>query len=314
MFNKGYFEKLKQHLGITENLDLSEYGVKAGLSKIVKDAAHEMLPAVSERLHCKSDNLTHRLTSVGMIEHPEVNGFVKTADNWRTFEIFLNVGLMMFFHKISKMFASRIGVMGQDMNPSEHPSIPYEEMVRVAKKLMESFWSNNLLNTVGFYSIQLSLNQNIFAGILLHFAEKFVVAHELGHVTINLSPQYPSEYEYALTLLNDIHIEAFQRDVEQWAEEIASDLIGLQLTVSTENDDIQRMKALLGAEFVFIVQNMLEQYFEKKFRENPPIGTHPPSKLRLALIRKAVGQSNPEGVFQVGKALESMADDIISKI
>jgi len=301
------------------NYDLSFQGFKHAMNKIIEDAAKQLSPHAVKRIGMKPSTFYECLTKVGMIEKPDVNGFVKTTDNWKTYQIYVNLGLMMFFHKIIKIFASRVGVMSNNGGIEKNPEIPFDETVACAKKILVAFWNNTLYTTTGFNLMQLSDFQIEFVGTTLNYAEKFVVAHEFGHVIINTASTKPTEIAFIEDALKKILYDKMKLNnldnlVSVWVQEIASDIIGLELCLECGEDDWDRVGIYSAVQFFFIAQNMLETFYEKTFNSPRSTGSHPPCKLRLEFIRLIVNRDNPTSVSQIGNALEEISNRILESI
>lgn len=318
--DSAYFRSLLNRFKkeIPSDFDASPLAAKRGLNKIIVDAAKQLSPHAAKMVGANSTTFYKHLKKVGMFERPAVNGYVKTNDNWKTYQIYVNEGLMMFCHKFVKLFASRVVAMS-DGKPKEHAEIPVSRTVACAKQLLAAFWSKTIYNTVGFNLMQLSDFQVKFAGITLHHAETFVVAHEFGHIIINTSSSKPPQLAFAEDALKTIlSRQSEQNDLDSlvsaWGQEIASDLIGLGLCLQCGGDDWDRIRIYSGVEFLLIAQHMLETFYKKKFNRQPPTGDHPPSKLRLEFIRSVVNRDNPASVAQIGNALEELSNNILESI
>ena len=312
-----YFRRLLKRFKkeLPPSFDLSAPATKHRMNKIIVDVAKQLSPHAAKRIGANSTTFHNRLTKVAMIEEPAVNGFVKTTDNWKTYQIYVNEGLMMFCYKIAKLFASRVAVMSDD----GEPEIPFGKTAACAKKLLAAFWSNTLYNTVGFNLMQLSNPQVMFASFIVHYAETFVVAHEFGHIVINTSSSNPLQLAFVEDALKAVlsgQVEHNDLDslVSAWGQEIASDIIGLGLCLQCGDDAWDRLRIYSGVQFLFIAQNMLETFYEKTFNRPPPTGDHPPSKLRLQFIRSIVNKDSPASVAQIGNALEEMSNTILEAI
>lgn len=321
--NDSYLERLKKRFqkDIPDGFDFSEANTTAALHQIIVDLGKQLIPYTATKVRMEPDVLKNCILNVSMIMDPEVNGFARSSDNWKTFEIGINIGLMIFLHKMIKVFASRIGVMGDEGHPVENPEIPFENTISVAKRLMKAYWDQNLLSTMGFQVMQLSEEQMNISSHLLHHAECFVVAHEFGHIVINLHQAEVKELNIGIEVvrgilegISDLSETSKHQLTRQWGQEIGADLIGLQLVLELGKTDHDKILIYSAAELVFILQNMLETFYEKNIGENLPLGSHPPSQMRLAVLRSIVGKSNPPQVLQLGEAFAEMAEMIVSKI
>src|SRR6185369_15354755 len=87
-----------------------------------------------------------------------------------------------------------------------------------------------------------------FCSQLSNQAELFVLAHEFGHVIINLYQGEVDELKQGKAFIKEVFstvrgINETEKEVvsNQWAEEIGADIIALQLCLSPENSSMGRM-------------------------------------------------------------------------
>lgn len=317
------FELFRQRFGnkIPHDFDPSDEGVRTLLNKSVVDTAKDFLPHVAAALGIQKDALEKRLLGVGVKELLEVNGRTHTSDGWRTFEIDINLGLMLFTHEMVKLFASRVGVMGDDERPVETPEIPFESTVSIAKRLMKAFWHGTFLEEQGFELIELSDTQVLISSGLLHDAECFVVGHEFGHIVIHISPRKVSELDLGITTVRSILVDVPELSeieknqlAQKWGEEIAADIIGLQLSLVRKNDLTGKIVAYSAAQLVFIMQNMLETFYEKTAQKSPPLGDHPPAQFRFNCLRSILSAVYPPEALEFGDSFKQLADALLSEV
>lgn len=314
------FELLRQRFGdkIPHDFDPSEEGVKTQLNNGLEDMAKEMLPHVALGLGIKQDALEKRLLGLGVKEIPEVNGRTHTSDDWKTFGIDINLGLMLFTHEMVKLFATRLGVMDDDGNPVETPAIPFENSASTTKRLMKAFWDGNLVEEQGFELMELSETQVLISSGLLRDAECFVVGHEFGHIVIHTSPRKVSELELGMTTVRKALASAPELSettknllAQEWGEEIAADLIGLQLSLVRKDNLSGKILGYSAAQLVFIMQSMLETFYEKTRQESPPIGSHPPAQFRFNCLRSILNATYPPQALELGDSFKQLADALL---
>ena len=95
-----HLEAIKQRFpeGLPSGFNPSVEEVWNLLCEGVIEKAKALMPHVAARTGVDAAVLQERLTGVRVIEVPEVNCGVYSQDGWRTFQIGINLGLMMFPH------------------------------------------------------------------------------------------------------------------------------------------------------------------------------------------------------------------------
>jgi len=74
------------------------------LSRYVEKISREFAQHAARSCGLPSNGFDHRIKQSYIIMDPEVNGFVTSSDDWETFEMGINYGLMSFVHKTVKIF------------------------------------------------------------------------------------------------------------------------------------------------------------------------------------------------------------------
>ncbi len=302
----GSMKSLAERFGVKLPNSTPEAGLQAALAAMESELRPHLLK------HCGASETTYtrgfRGIDVRFTDDP--NGFVSTGDGWKSFRITINSGLMLFLHQMSKLVSSVVGVM-DDHGIKETTKIPFSKTVDAARSLMEAFWTQQLRPGLSFWMGDLSDSQNIFSAMTLANMERFVVGHELGHVACHLNPR-----------LDDLRagrsIAALMKNIAgkhgaDWGEEYAADIVGMRLVIELQGSDMMRMTAYGAVELFFILLDMLEKY---RIKTGGPaeFGTHPPSELRFAVLRKVAGQSNPPAILQMGDAFSAFAKSILEKV
>lgn len=263
-----------------------EYGFKLNpeLGRFLEADERLLRPVLCERYGIPPREYAKRYRGIRIAKIDAVNGYVATPDRWMSFTIHLNHGLLMFLHKICKLFTSAARVV--DSSGEEDTKIPWERTVEVARKLLDAFWSNTIMDVYGFGLADLSRKQLRATSAMLTYMERFAVGHELGHVCAHITTDPIPEAVAGGVLakmfaghLDDIH-------VADWTEEFTADLVGVRLVLKSCTDDEERTLAYGAVEGFFVLLNLLEGYYEKKYGRALELGTHPPARLRLQALRR----------------------------
>lgn len=324
-----YPEQLRQRFKEDFNLIIESKGID---EDTLMSRAVFLIPHVARKMGKKEDDLKKCLTKLGLIKGPVINGYVDTADNWKTFQIYVSWGLMIFVFKMIKLFLSRMSVR-DDNRIVDASRISDEEMVSAARRLMQAFWEDTLWQTPSFAVIDLTKSQIELAAYLLHYAECFVIGHEFGHAIIESCPEKVGKELYIASGATESRNRAFLeslklneeekiRALEKWPEELTADLLGLQLCLEQRDDNIGRMVIRSSAELFFISMLMLESFYEKTTGQNywsymyqcERIVDHPPTELRLEFLHSFVDRSSPSGAVELAIAFKQYSDYILSKV
>jgi len=292
----------------------------AGIDKLIMEIATELIPIAAKKIKIKIDEFDKRLKKVGMIKNTEVNGFVRSSDNWESFEIFFNFGLMLFLPAMIELFTRRTGIM-ENGHPIEIPDIHIDKTVRMAEKLMKAFWEKKVVTVANTDFTDLTESQYFLTAFFVRYSEAFIMAHEFGHVVVKISSSKVEELEFGRKISESILGKIPELDhktknqlMQKWAEEFAADLVSLNLLSNLQGSFRDKVLIYTAVEFVFIIHGMLEKYHKILYNRDIPIGTHPPSKFRLQTLRLVTGRSNSPELYKFGEEYEAMADDILKKI
>lgn len=326
-----YLEQLKKRFKEEFNIDIEDKWVDADLADVLMYRANCLIPYVARKMGKRNDELKKCLTKLILIESPVLNGYVKTKDNWKTFQIHVSWGLMIFIHKMIKLFLCRMSVTNGHCIVDE-ARISDEEMLSAAERLMQAFWRGTFFQTPSISLTDLSKSQIELSTYLLHYAECFVIAHEFGHVLIETCPEKIRKElltasaaiesrNKGIKISQTKHVGVGEKTLlESWTKELTADLLGLKLCLEQRDDDIGRMVIRSSAELVFIFMLMLEKFYEKSTGQNYWLHerdrgmTHPPTVLRLEFLSLFVDPLYPSYSSVLGGVFRQLGDYILSKI
>ena len=328
---KNYFEHLKKKFVkdfdfIIESRELDE--------KVLMDRTKYLLPHVATKLGKKEEDIRRCLTKLELIKTPVINGYADTQDDWKTFQIYMSWGIMIFLIKMIKLFISRMSVTNGKRIVDE-AIISDQEMIDAVKRLMLAFWGweGTFWQARGIALIDLTKSQIELSAYLLHYAECFILAHEFGHLIMGSCPETVEKELYIAsaatedrnrTFLESLRLtkEDRKRALEEWPKELAADLIGLQLCLEQRDDNIGRIVIRSSAEFLFISMLMLERFSEKYTGESywsymyeiENKLKHPPTGLRLDFLHSFVDRSNISGESHLGRCFRQWSEHILSTL
>ena len=323
-------------------------------SKYLEKIIGDLIPYAAALSPLSALNIQERLKAIKRIRGDyDINGRVESSDNWRTFDIYINDGLIWFIYKVSNLFATSVVVPEQDSfdeavekgwvsekrkgffidskgvkRYTSQERINRQETIAALRNLLIEFWNNNIHNTVGFDSLKLKEGAWKFSLSLQMSTLNFIVAHELGHFVVNIcNKDKCSDYNVLYSswrqrcLEAGINSEAAEVFASNYANEHAADIIGLRIVNGQAWDDLNKgaskyctLRALAGAEFFFVAMKMIEKYGEEKLGITLNRATHPSADQRLNTIHQLTIERDPNLTFTVGQCLAGLADGYLEDV
>ncbi|MGD0227797.1 MAG: hypothetical protein ABSF71_36265 [Terriglobia bacterium] len=288
-----------------------------GYADLFAKITSRLLPFVAGRMGCPVDEVKSRLKGVQRTEDLTVNACAYTTDAWKTFEIRVNEGLLLFLIKFAKLFTA---------NWSAEPAVrgwPQQEVLdagasqAILKRLIKAYFNNTLQLDFGVQYSELSKLQLQWAAGLAICAMHFVVAHEFGHIIQYTRRDLQWEQTFARSLdesFFDIDW-TIQRDRENtmahFRDETTADLIGLDMILkSCEQFDLEakgweQYSAAAGCETLLCGWSIIERCL-------PQDPTHPPTRSRRKALRLIARLQGSPLVNAVGESLEAFTESMLS--
>ncbi len=294
--------------------------VRRAMKSDIDSLTQRLLPHAAKLTGITLKDFRRRLREVTLIEAQDVNGFARSTDNWKTFEIGINEGLVSFFFKMASLFVSRFAIR-KERGRTDTP-ISLESTAAVARDLMQAFWEGRLSEARGFDSlIELNAEQNKHLFGLTGDALCFTIAHELGHIIARIVSRIPELGIYQkfsedqLRTNTSVGQAEIRQVAEAWSHEFTADHGGLHLLMSATDG---RHSAFGAVELVFIMQIMLERYYSNYYKKTLSFPTHPPSMTRLAVLQLGAKRGKSSAVvkrlFMYSEAFEGLANMIMDEV
>jgi hypothetical protein len=237
----------------------------------------------------------------------EINAYA----NPKIFAITINEALMIFYHKMLKVFASTL-IAGDTQIQN---TMPTNKIVNVCQQLMQAYLENRLLKQKGLAIEDLDHNQSEVVSRLVRSCECFAVAHELGHIVIVQTKGNIAEYSIAKNAVEeflndfpDLPTEYKGKLIKPWTNEVCADLLGLQLSLSQPQTEpyndwgYYEQWLSSGAQINRLLGLMLQEY-EDRLTQGHKIAfciTHPHDYLRVDVLRKRSEQLNSSSDSDLG--------------
>lgn len=276
----------------------TEEGRKQYITESIIEKARQLAPHAAKKIGIDEDALLSHLPKITYISSPQVNATIHTY-NSETFEMGIYLGLLIFLHKFSALYGSRIGVMDERGYPVEDPDIPFDKTLALLKELMMAFWEGKIEETTTFDIWDFTEKQLSFLTRITEDAERFIIAHEYGHVITRLKREKTAEItegisfiQYTLEKVPDMSRLERERLALEWGKEIACDILGLDLCLGALNNEKERMWTIGAAIWVLSVFQMLEAFYEVVWDKPSPTSDHPPGSWRVSSLYSIAAQSN----------------------
>ena len=262
------------------------------------EIAHEMLQDAASLIGQSEGFLEKRLLPFVIEYTPDVNAKINSLDGWQTFTITLNLGIILFTSKMATLLVSRLGIVDENGVSVDEPLISFERTATISRTLMEAFWNCQCHKVSGLQiTTELTEQQKMLLALICLNMRSFIIGHELGHVVFKLTRNDLDEIFLAKELMKIFFsLDGKCSDVDKqmeakWSEEVASDLIGLRLSINRHRNSLNQSLQYASAELFFMLQNMLVEFREAQGHQILKTGTHPPSDVRLEVIRRLTGYS-----------------------
>lgn len=329
---------LKERLAdqIRKNKEFSASAIHTRITQGMIGILEEFAPPTASEIGLDREAFAKRLTRLTVAKSPFVNAFAISEDNFNTFEIRLNIGLLMYFFQIGHLFAAKIIFMdsesGESIGFAERPTYDFlaDAFQRLAQSYVQGTIGAPILDPRTFRESQIWL-----AVSLTRQAESFIVAHELGHIVIRHRKSPSTELEHALKVARAVfkssHPQMSDSEVvlavpSDWAGEFAADLVGLKLFLNRPEfkhyfdnwgpGDAIVPNLLAGIQFSFAATDLLEAYFSRCLQRDRAASTHPPSALRDLVLCMTLIETYklPPDAQVLGYPVATIADEILSRL
>lgn len=318
-------ETLMSQIGNTDGT-LDE--LNKGMEKIIEDIGERLLPLAYTRAGIQVSDSKKRLRVVfkPVIISEDINAYYDPDKN----EITVNDHLMVFYHKMLKVFVAMLTVGVRKTSTLDKVTIPSGRILSACRELMQAYCEKKLMAQEGFQLSKLGEGQKAVLCRLVRSCECFDVGHELGHFVIKNTKADIAEHTTATKTVKDylegradLCTNVKLKLIKPWSNEICADLIGLQLSLAQSNTEPynhwENYKQWLcaGAEISLLLMWMFEEFEDRlKYGSNiPPSETHPPGDLRREAIRSSSGTLSPsEEPFDFGKTFSTFANGLLEEL
>jgi hypothetical protein len=299
-----------------------------GLRHTLEDMTCRLLPGAAKRLGIGYESLKPKVI-MNLQSSTTVNAYVETLDGGKRFRITVNDRLLIFYHKMLKIFVSTIGIGENEKRAVERPRIPYKWIVSTCANLIQAYWDGTFFSRGGFLIEELGRGQAAILHRLLWSCECYDVAHELGHVVRRLSRTTPREYAVArkhverfLDTFPELDGESKLEFIDPWTEELCADLIGLNLTLSQSNTDYfhnwanYKQWLCAGAEITHLLQWMLNEYRDRLNHGSKIslVSSHPHDYLRWKALSLSTEKASFSDRVNCGKMFGRFAMRVLDSV
>lgn len=222
-------------------IELSEIADREQIRERLINRIEKLLPQAAPMMGMVVPELRARILNVAVIDHMKLNSYHETWDGWGTF-------LYNFYYKFHLIKDEMIKLISSGIEMDEKGGITFvKENISPRFSRYTESWRSQFLNrdetaVNAFPSDELKEEQKDIARSLINLTDLFIVAHNLGHTIVRLSPSPLLESRLALTAMESslevfrgLVRELYDNHLSEWSTEAAADLVGLRLV--TENAD-----------------------------------------------------------------------------
>lgn len=299
---------------------------ESDLKPIIKEIGDALLPIAADRMGFPLKILKKRMRI--RLRRTNYSSEINADINNSASIINVNEALMIFYHKMLKVFAAtlKVGIIKNGIKGKI--TISPDRVASVFDKLAQAYLEGRILTQKGFSLWDLEEGQQTVTHRLVNGCECFAVAHELGHAIIINSKNEVNEYIKAeriirefLSSINELAEKQKSKLIKPWTNEICADLIGLNLSLAQPKrlyKDWENYQDWLfaGAEINRMLDWMLNAF---EFRLNGESEyffsfTHPPDFLRLQALRSCLGTDFSITGFDIGSNFFYFASGILDHI
>jgi hypothetical protein len=275
---------------VTSDLDVLVQKLDLGLSERVPDllsGLHSSLPPIAQQL------LRDGRLVVGEIGAVSPNAHVTRLEEDQ-FVVVLHSGLFSFLYRIARPLASAVFRPMKDVGSGI-------DVPKLARIIAEIFWWLQRTGDSFGPEYEIALEQKHLANLLAMSAERFLLAHELGHVL------------FAIGAMSEVGL---AEQLDDSMEEHFADVIGLDLNLRAclvkrgDSDPMWLMLAYAGAELALQIWSVMER-IGLDFVD----GVHPPAPQRIAMLRDSLRawcktDNTFETIATAAKVFEHVFNDV----
>jgi hypothetical protein len=238
-------------------------GLDLDLSQRVPDLLselHDLLPPIAQQM-LRDGHLV-----VGEIGADQPNAHVKKLEDGQ-FAVVLHSGLFAFLYRIARPLASAVFRPA----PGAGSGIAFPELARIIAEII--WWIQCTGDSFG-PEYEVTFEQKHLASFIATGAERFLLAHELGHVLFSAGAMPEGDLS---TRLDD--------SMEEHVADVTALDLSLQACIARhgESDPTWLMLAYAGAELALQIWGVMER-IGYDFVD----GVHPPASQRIAVLRRVL--------------------------
>lgn len=234
--------------------------------------------------------------AVGEINESTPNAFVEKIND-SGFGIIFHTGLKDFIYRVSRILSAKVFIGKEGRNEDI-------DLKRLVQIITEIFWWSYESSGAFGPSYPIEKEQILFANKISLEAEKFFIAHEIGHIVKSILSINPHHFlSQELSDLSEIH-----------AEEHFSDLIAFRIMMNLlkNGQNISPHEAqlsYLGIELGFHIFNAMELM---GIEMNT---THPSPSSRIGFIRtelsKVTTSKEFEKITELARGIENLFEEVV---
>jgi hypothetical protein len=285
----------------------------SGLQSVIAQHANEIEAAIKNAgMNLKTDAF------VGEFPTGSFNAQARPATDGVL--LLINSGLMMFLHETAKVMSWSVAIAEFDENgqPKEDSVRPqsdfsHDELVATFAKLITAYLTQGDIRAAGPSPVAWGGPQMLGA-LITRSAEKFVLAHEYGHVLAGhlSSPRMM----VASSPAGDIEFIS-----KSWEQELEADRIGFRLALGGAPLVIDSQERLFDAQlnvagmlWFFAMDELVTHTITRLTGQVVALCDHPPSGVRMDMLRNGVQKDARKALFAFGDQLVQWSTGIRNEV
>jgi hypothetical protein len=216
--------------------------------------------------------------------------------------ILLNMGLIHTVYTLAKACASQLRLNREIPLLEWQPNLSLEVIREHFKKYFSTFLeTKGAVPSADHLDTSLDDSQHHFLVRMLHYAEKFIIAHEMAHIICG----HLTSDRLTRSVHGDEAVDVYEMNV---AQEFEADSVALELTFvdfppEDRVDDIYVRAAIAGVNLVFRTIEVLERLLDVRSQ------THPPAESRRLEFHSFIWGRYDSRTSIISRKIDSLLDD-----
>lgn len=314
-------ESYKQFVGEISQFDKKTQVIELTRirQKVLEFHYYNLLPHAAHRLNMQVEELHKRCEGIypftsEIKDINLINGWVDVKDG--RFKITINMPLLLATWFIANIWVATDSIIEFIDCRKEGVRVPFSELIPIIYQFIDAFYEDRIDVVKGISLERLHRLQLNFSGQITFYMQRFIIAHELGHVVASFSQEKISSLidcgrELASAAVSEIlQLNpdwpcSFEREEleQRWAKELVADVIGIDLSALRMKNEKEFFFAFWATAIFFFTLELLEEFWIIKKGQLPPLCSHPLARYRIKQFCSIEGDRMSERL-RISRALQ----------